>query len=213
MDFTTFAAGRTATPHLGAFIDSAPRTICNTGASGLAPLDEAPAGRMCKSCDRGAAVLRSDVLRPEVRLLATARGAKAMGHYLIDGSASAYCGVQLGEGIPSSDRVCKVCESLRVTVAAFDVAWASERCGYDVEADAPYECNGCEWVGRYAEGTEQAQQEWTAHEDACAAYGEDEVDEQPLAAEDIVGTWREEWITEGQQALEGLLDEQGALFA
>lgn len=218
MELVTFTAARTSTPHLGAFIEGAPFTICRTSASGLVERDETHA-RTCQTCDRGAAVLRSTVLRPEVRLLATARGAKAMGHFLIEGQSIAYCGVQLGEGVPTETRVCKVCERLRVLVADFSQARWSERCGYSVEADAPIACNDCEWVGRYVEDSAQGKAEWNTHfYDECTAFDDGEADEvetgeATLAAEDVVATWREEWITEGQQAIEGLLDEQGALFA
>ena len=209
MELITFIAGRTSTPHLGGLVDGAPRTICNTVARGLVAATAA-GGRLCQSCERGAAVLRSHVLRPEVRLLATARSTKAVGHYLIEGTSSAYCGVTVGEGAPAGDRVCKVCEALRVKVAEFDLAWTSSLFGHDVEADAPYDCAACEWVGRYAQGTAPARQEWAAHEETCQAPGADA--EKQLVIEDVAATWREEWLTEGQQTIEGLLDEQGALF-
>ncbi|HZF90424.1 hypothetical protein [Streptomyces sp.] len=215
MDLVTFAAARTATQHFGIMVEGAPFTICRTSACNLAPLDEAGEGPICQTCTRGAAVLRSRVLRPEVRLLATARSATAAGHYLIEaeGESVAYCGKQLGEATPKNTRVCKPCESLRSAVAAFDQERLSEQCGYAVDAERPIECADCDWVGRYVEDSPKGKAEWRRHfYEECGADMEDEAGEQPRV-EDVVGTWREEWFTAGQQVLDGLLDEQGALFA
>lgn len=230
----TFAISATTTPHRGfARFDldtheHIPMTICGTTAAGLAPINEDTAdSRLCQSCERGEAVLLSQIVRPEVRLLAGARSTAA-GHYLIDGTSGAYCGKDLSEDTPGGDKVCKVCATLHAKVAAFSQAWESEQAGYEVELDGPIECNSCEWVGRYADGSTKAYQEWAAHEvecpvidgqvctqcrgTSCPACGwtgqpQAEQDEAELAAtvaavaqaEAADGTWRGEWITSGEE--------------
>ncbi|MFI0774144.1 hypothetical protein [Streptomyces sp. NPDC021212] len=88
------------------------------------------------------------MLHPEVRLLAAARSTTAVGHYLIEGTSSAYCGVTFGEDTHASNRVCKLWEALRVKLAEFDLAWTSSPFGYDIETDAPYGCGACGWEDR-----------------------------------------------------------------
>ncbi|MCA6093476.1 hypothetical protein LE181_15070 [Streptomyces sp. SCA3-4] len=201
MQIAKYAAMSTSTPHYGARgLDGAPVMLCDTSAANLRQTDSE--ARMCQQCERAHAILTAGPVERELRLAAGAKG--GVGHLLIPGEPRGYCGKGLGEKAATGKRVCKNCERVVEALDRFSAAvpgLIAKRLaapGKPLDAAVPNEASAF----RTAEPAAMVEQLG----DLLAA------DEQPVV-EDPAGTWRDEWIVEGQQTLAGLVDEQGALFA
>ncbi|PSJ29815.1 hypothetical protein B7P34_04705 [Streptosporangium nondiastaticum] len=208
MQITKYAVMSAGTPHYGArSVDGAPVMLCGTSAANLWRTESE--ARMCQQCERAHAVFVAGPVERELRLAAGAKG--GVGHLLIPGESRGYCGKGLGEQVATGKRVCKNCTRVAEGLDAFSAVtpdlitkrFAALGEQLDVEVpDAPD-------AFRTAEPAAMAEQLGTLGDlpDTLLA-----ADEQPVV-EDAAGTWRDEWIIEGQQTLAGLADEQGALFA
>ncbi|MEX2984562.1 hypothetical protein [Streptomyces sp. C36] len=208
MQITKYAVMSAGTPHFGARgIDGAPVMLCGTGAANL--WRTASEARMCQQCERAHAVLVAGPVERELRLAAGAKG--GLGHLLIPGESRGYCGKGLGEQVATGKRVCKNCTRAAEGLDAFSaavpglIAKRLAALGEQLDAEAPDVPN----MFGTAEPAAMAEQLGALGNllDTLLA-----ADEQPVV-EDTAGTWRDEWIIEGQQTLAGLADEQGALFA
>lgn len=204
MQISKYAVMSTGTPHYGARgIDGTPITLCGTGAANLG--HTASEARMCQQCERAHDVFTAGNVERELRLAASAKGGAA--HMLIPGQTRGYCGKALGEQDASGRKVCKNCTRVAEALDRFSAATPGPiaACLADLGEQLDAAASGTNPFST-AEPAAMAEQLGDLLDTVLAA------NEQPII-EDAAGTWRDEWIVEGQQALDGLADEQGALFA
>ncbi|AFU62192.1 hypothetical protein SV1_52 [Streptomyces phage SV1] len=218
----TTATGQKATPHysqrpsVGASV-----TVCGTRTYTRVPLTvDGPA--VCRTCDRGRAVLDAEQHDVEHRLTAGAKS--GVRHLLIPGTASGYCGKPVGDTpAPSSARDCRNCADLADKIRRFRTDLAADA-AFAAAAHAADAVEHAEQVEAGVATVAEAVTLYDAHLAADAAAEAETLldDELRLAAalvteaEATAGTWRGEWIgdTPGTDVL-FIADrtvEQGALF-